>query len=226
MKSLQLSETATVKITCFENYQELAAITAPYLIQGTAALSGGSTFSNLYPLWLQTNKDFSNTSFFCVDERLVPFKDSNSNWGKAVNSFLIPAGRKQDKDHFAESLAVYKNILTSHFEEMPPKFNVIMLGVGEDGHTASLFPGGDYFNNQQDSVLQTTSPKPPLQRVTLAPLTIQHADEVLVFIAGENKKHIVEQLLNKNFDLPIVKILGQRPASHLFVQKSIWPNFE
>lgn len=221
MKLLQFNHNATGIIHPFNDFAHCAKLTVNYLTNGNIALSGGSTFKNLFPHWIALSPNCTTSSFFPVDERVVPFDDPQSNWGTTYREFLQPIGRESDKYHFASYLETYKKLLKRHFKSEEPIFDVIFLGVGEDGHTASLFPGGDYLNDKLLLVLRTQSPKPPIQRITLAPRVLLHAKKVITIIAGSNKKKIVQEIINKNENLPLVKILSQRTDSLFYVEESL-----
>jgi 6-phosphogluconolactonase/glucosamine-6-phosphate isomerase/deaminase len=77
------------------------------------------------------------------------------------------------------------------------------------------------LNDNSSVVLTTISPKPPLERISLAPKTISNAKKIIVIIHGDNKRYVVSEILNKNQDLPIVKILSARKESEIFVHKNL-----
>ena len=162
MKKLQFNANASAEIISFKNYSSLAKATEPFIKKGFVALSGGNTYSRLFQYWTELKPDCSKASFFPVDERVVPFDDPQSNWGNAYRNFLIPINREDDKSNFAQSAAQYYSILKSKFKCNLPVFDVIFLGVGDDGHTASLFPGQPSLEDSTSVVLETISPKPPL----------------------------------------------------------------
>ncbi|MBD3346379.1 MAG: hypothetical protein GF401_15105 [Chitinivibrionales bacterium] len=205
----------------FDTFDELASASCGYLEQGTCGLSGGNTFTRLFPHWLRQPADYRNTAFFPVDERMVPFDDPQSNWGTAYRNFLAPAGRESDKEHFPKSGEHYREILKNHFHTNFPVFDTLFLGVGDDGHTASLFPRGDYLDDTHSVVLETQSPKPPAGRITLAPRVITDAAIVITIITGPNKKPVTRRIIQKDTALPIIALLSRRKESLLFVQRSL-----
>ena len=205
----------------FHSFEELAALTLPYLLKGNIALSGGSTYGRLFPLWTKLSPDCSEATFFPVDERLVEFDDPSSNWGAAYRNFLSRVGKSEDKANFEASADAYRDLLKSHFQAELPMFDVVFLGVGDDGHTASLFPGEDYLDDLSSVVLETTSPKPPFRRVTLAMAPLIAAKTLIVIIAGKEKKPIVAKIFAKDETLPICKVFSRRKNSLLFVENSL-----
>jgi len=151
----------------------------------TLALAGGSTPEKAYALLAQPGSveriDWSRTYLFFGDERFVPLDDPRSNHAMASRALLahapIPADHvfpiPTDRPSAAESAAEYARTLAGFFHTTPdqgvPRFDLILLGMGDDGHTASLFPGKPTLHEQ--SAWTTASPPgvlpPPVERVTL-----------------------------------------------------------
>lgn len=84
----------------FTSLHQVARETLPLLESGNIALSGGSTYAALFPLWAALKPDCSRARFFPADERIVPLKDPASNWRKAYESLLVPVKRAQDVSHY------------------------------------------------------------------------------------------------------------------------------
>jgi 6-phosphogluconolactonase len=221
MQKLQFNANACAEIITFKNFSSLAEVTVPYLQKGFVALSGGSTYSRLFPFWAALKPDCSQASFFPVDERSVPFNDPQSNWGTAYKIFLAPNNKEADASNFAQSAAQYYSILKSAFKTNFPVFDVIFLGVGNDGHTASLFPGQPDLDDTTSVVLETISPKPPFSRVTLGMGPIISAKKVIAILSGKDKLAIVKKIFEMDIDLPILKVLSQRKSSTMFIEESI-----
>jgi len=137
--------------------------------------------------------------------------------------FLSKVGREHDKSHWAASREEYEALLKRNFRSWPPEFDAIFLGVGEDGHTASLFPGGEYLEDSSSIVLRTTSPKPPYDRTTLGPAVLAKAKKLIVVISGEGKGNAVQGLLRREPELPIVKVLSMRALSEVYVESRLLP---
>ena len=212
------------EIISFRNCSSLAEATVPFIQKGFVALSGGSTYSRLFPFWAALKPDCAHASFFPVDERIVPFGDPQSNWGNAYRNLLIPINKETDRSNFAQSAAQYYSILKSKFNSNKPVFDVIFLGVGDDGHTASLFPGQTYINDTTSVVIETTSPKPPFSRITLGLGPIVSAKKVIAILSGKEKATIAKKIFEKDFELPIVKVFSQRKSSTMFIEESILPS--
>ncbi len=211
----------TIKTVYFNSFEELAHMTLPYLLKGNIALSGGATYGRLFPEWVMLSPGCGKAIFFPVDERAVGFDDPQSNWGAAYRDFLVPVGNSRDKSNFATGAASYRAVLKARFSTDVPVFDAIFLGVGGDGHTASLFPDQPYLDDLKSIVLETTSPKPPLKRVTLAMAPLIAAKTAIVIVAGGGKKRIVPGILKGDDRLPIVKVLARRKSSLLFIDREL-----
>jgi 6-phosphogluconolactonase/Glucosamine-6-phosphate isomerase/deaminase len=221
MQKLQFNANVSAEIISFKDYSSLAQSTLPFAQKGFIALSGGSTYSRLFPFWVALKPDCAHASFFPVDERIIDFDDPQSNWGAAYKNFLVPMKKEVDKSNFAQSADQYFSILKSKFNSNFPIFDVIFLGVGDDGHTASLFPGYSYLNDKSSVVLETTSPKPPFSRVTLGMGPIISSKKVIAILSGKDKLAVAKKIFEKDIDLPIVKVLSQRECSTVFIEEPI-----
>jgi 6-phosphogluconolactonase len=202
---------------CVETYRtlgEVATSTMALIASGRVALSGGATYVSLFALWRSYSLDCSAAEFYPVDERIVSFDDPGSNWGVAWREFLVHVGRSQDREHFPADVEQYTALLRRSFslssDSELPVFDAVFLGVGDDGHTASLFPGGAYLDDRSHLVLETQSPKPPCHRLTLGPAVLAAAREVVVVVFGEGKRRSVERILSGDPALPIVRVLARR----------------
>ena len=225
MIAIKVSPKSCATIVLFDTIEQAASLTLPSIKKGAIALSGGSTFAALFTYWALASRDnFAHCQFFPVDERVVPFEDPNSNWGAAYASFLGPIGRAVDRKNHAQSKASYETLLRTKFPETAiPIFDTILLGVGDDGHTASLFPGGTYLENCDDIVLETVSPKPPLHRISLGPSVIAAAHSTITIVAGTGKKEIAQRIIAADHTLPIVSVLSKRSDSIIFMERALYP---
>ncbi len=222
-KTIQFKHNSKATVVQFDSLEEVAMHSLPFLREKTVGLSGGSTFNKLFPLWVHRSPDCRHTSFFPVDERIVPFESQDSNWGTAYRLFFKPLGKLAERSHFASSATVYRDLLGRFFGSQDPVFDVIFLGVGSDGHTASLFPHQPYLSDYDSMVLQTKSPIAPQDRITLAPKVLVNARKLIVIVTGERKKNVVSGIFQKNTTLPIVRILSERSDSTLFIDRELMP---
>ena len=147
----------------------------------TIALSGGSTPKNLYKK--MSELPFDNVKFFQVDERYVPKEHDDSNY-KMIKETL-----NKEIHHFDTSLSIPES-LEKYKEELPEQFDLIILGIGNDGHTASLFPNTEALNSKE-KVAQTKNIQ---ERLTITFPVILNSKNILVLL--KNKKKVLEELKN------------------------------
>lgn len=195
------------------------------------ALSGGSTPEKMYSLLTQPNRvsriDWSSTYIFFGDERFVPPTDPRSNHRMAQNALLslVPVA----VDHLfpvatnaptpAESAAVYARTLAKAFaipeSGEPPSFDLILLGLGDDGHTASLFPSASALKENRAWV--TWSPPgtlpPPVDRVTFTFEVLNAARQVMFLVSGSKKAIPLQDVLEGGAGLERRPAAGVQPAN-------------
>ena len=184
----------------------------------TVALSGGSTPRRMYELLgekpYKDEVNWSEVYVFFGDERMVAPDTPESNYFLAVDKLLahVPV---PDENVFpyvtlgvsAEDAAeLYAQELTAFFGG-PPVFDLVFLGMGEDGHTASLFPGHDEVTNPSGKLVAAVhgAPKPPPTRLTLTYQTIDAAKNVLFLVGGKGKAEVLKRIKNKE-TLPASKV--------------------
>lgn len=153
----------------------------------TCALTGGSAATTLYPRLAQSELDWSRVRFFLSDERLVPLDHPDSNY-RALRQALPRAVLEPVRTELppAEAAAEYAR-------RLPPTLDLVHLGLGPDGHVASLFPGHALLAERALTVASLTdSPKPPPARVTFTLSTLTAAREVWFLVVGASKRPVVE----------------------------------
>jgi 6-phosphogluconolactonase len=175
------------------------------------ALSGGSLMEIVSPPLgsnpLRDSVDWSRWHVFWADERWVPWSSPESNYGLARRLFFsrvnIPANQIHATDDSLTPSATaqaYESCLANVFQPGAgrlPRFDLILLGVGKDGHTASLFPDHPSLNENRRWVIPVSNaPKPPPIRITMSLPLINHARHVVFVAAGPGKTNIVSQLLD------------------------------
>jgi 6-phosphogluconolactonase len=177
----------------------------------TVALSGGSTPRSLYSLLARDHSDFpwSQTFLFFGDERHVPPNHPDSNFRMVKESLLdkvpIPAGNvyrvQAEMPDAGAAAVVYEEQLTKFFELRPgelPRFDLILLGLGTDGHTASLFPDSDGLKEQSRLVIANWVEKFKTHRLTFTFPVLNHAQDVMFLVSGEAKAEMVRMVLEGN----------------------------
>jgi 6-phosphogluconolactonase len=178
------------------------------------AVSGGETPRRLFRLLARSPYPEAmreRVHFFWVDERLVPPESDESNYGTAARLFLAPAGvpaahvhRVRTEVGSAEDVAAdYEAELRRHFATIEggavngvPRFDAVLLGIGADGHTASLFPGSRALHEHRRWVTAVDSATPA--RVTLTYPVLNNAARVLFMVTGRSKQEILRRVLDRS----------------------------
>ena len=170
------------------------------------ALSGGSTPKTLFQLLAAEYKekiDWANTYIFWGDERCVPPDDTDSNYKMAHETLLdhvpLPAAniyRIKGELPPEDGAMQYEETLRVYFQNQLPRLDLILLGMGDDGHTASLFPGTDALNERQRWVIpnHVTTAK-QTWRITFTVPVINNAANVMFLVAGSGKAERLKQVV-------------------------------
>ena len=216
------------KKIAFENMEELSRYAADTIMDYAQScihdhgyfslvLSGGSTPRRLYELLSESPyreaMPWKNVHVFWGDERCVPPDDPHSNYAMAYKALMskvpIPETnifRMTGETRPEKQAAIdYEETIRDYFESkrVPnmefPSFDMILLGIGNDGHTASLFPGNEVLQEQKRWVRTVTAPPdmPVRMRLTLTIPVINNASEILFLVSGVGKHDIVETVVNE-----------------------------
>ena len=198
----------------------------------TIALAGGSTPKSLYNL-LATNAratlPWDRTYFFWSDERHVPPTDPDSNYRMADEAMLskvpVPPGNvfrvPAENPDAATAAKEYESTLRKFFQLEPgqlPKFDLILLGMGPDGHTASLFPGTVGLQEKSRLVIANWVEKLKTHRLTFTLPVLNSARSVAFLVSGTDKAPVVRAVLDE-------KVAGEQYPAKLVQPmdgKSIW----
>lgn len=191
----------------------------------TVALAGGTTPQKLYELLTDENEPYRNAiewhkiTFFWTDERCVAPDAAESNFRTANEYLLKPLGiGSSDFYRFKSELdpdaaaADYEKVLKLYFNkpEGIPRFDLIFLGMGADGHTASLFPGTNALHSNGKLVVAQFVEKFGSNRLTITPSVINHAGNIIILVAGKDKAPALREVLEgendpKNFPAQIIE---------------------
>jgi 6-phosphogluconolactonase len=176
--------------------------------RATIMLAGGSTPTPVYRALVQSERiDWANVHFFWGDERPVPADHPESNFRMARETLLEPLGIPPDDPRVhrfrtegtpAEAAAVYEQNLRRFFD-VPrgesPVFDVVLLGMGSDGHTASLFPNTEALEEQEHLAMANPVPALSSARLTVTYPLLNAARAVLVLVRGEDKAERLREVL-------------------------------
>ena len=158
-------------------------------------LAGGNTPRGVYRLLREQGADWAHWHVYFGDERCLPADSAERNSRMAADEWLdhVPIPKSQLHPIPAErgpnaAARAYEDTLRSVGE-----FDLVLLGLGDDGHTASLFPGHDYGTALDGPTVLAVfnAPKPPPERVSLSAVRLSRAREVLFLIAGDSKRDAV-----------------------------------
>ena len=170
------------------------------------ALCGGSTPKDAYCLLGKKSIDWMNVDLFLGDERWVDRDSQDSNCFLLNNSLFKEGNPSLEASFFSvstvelsspdESAKDYEKILKKNLDGNPPKFDLILLGLGDDGHTASLFPGSEALFVRDDLI--TVGEGKGHKRITFTSKLLCSADNVLFLISGSAKQNALKRLLDQS----------------------------
>lgn len=174
--------------------------------RASLALSGGSTPGPVLRELAKRDVPWHLVDFYFVDERFVPPDHPESNYLLAEEALFKPLGVHARQVFRMEGERPDRDEAARDYEKLlPPVLDVMVLGMGEDGHTASLFPGSSSLEEKTRRVLAVVGPKPPPWRMTLTLPVLQSARKVLGLVVGAGKRDMVRRVLAGE-DLPAARV--------------------
>jgi 6-phosphogluconolactonase len=173
------------------------------------ALSGGETAEECYATVRATNPDWSNVDVYFGDERFVPADDPDSNEGLARRVLLDYVHPRSIHSMYQPVPIEEAALRYDKLVRAVPPIDVVHLGLGPDGHTASLFPGSPTLDESERYVVTAGDDEHPRPRLTFTLPAIARAHLVVVTVAGEEKRDAVERI-RAGEDLPGARIRGER----------------
>jgi len=194
------------------------------------SLAGGSTPKRVYELLAtpaySSYIDWTKVHLFWGDERCVPLDHADSNYRMVQEALIAHVPIPPENVHGVpvsaptpqEAAALYEKELKAYygaeaFDPAKPLFDVMLLGMGPDGHTASLFPGTEALNEKSawtTSIIDAK--KPPPERVTLTFPAIEASAAILFLVAGADKREALAGALAKDPALPAARIETEAPV--------------
>ncbi len=200
----------------------------------TFVLSGGNTPKALYELLAKEPYSemipWGKLHFFWGDERVVPFEDERNNARMAFETLLDPMGVPPENIHVMRtdmlpevSAQEYEKKLKAYFDKSEVTFDLVLLGMGDDGHTLSLFPGTPVVNEEKDWVKAFFLPAQHMYRITLTAPLVNRSACVAFMATGANKaitlKNVIEGTFNAE-QFPSQLIRPQDGELHWFVDEA------
>src|SRR5882724_73095 len=196
------------------------------------ALSGGRITQKFLASFVEQSKSrkisLSQVNFFWADERCVPPTDAESNFKMANDLLFAPLKIAQEKIHrlcgedvpeaaAKQAEAEIRSVVGANSHGQPV-LDLIFLGLGEDGHVASLFPGEPETWMSDKAVFRAinNSPKPPPKRITIGYQTIAAARQVWMLASGAGKEQAFRDSLAMNGKTSFARVLGLRSGTRIF----------
>lgn len=168
-------------------------------------LAGGRTPVALYRELHRRDLPWASLEIYFGDERCVPADDPESNYRAARDALLahvsIPSGQvhRMHGEERGQGAAAYGHCLPEHFD-------ITFLGMGEDGHTASLFPGSRALESDERVMFVDDSPKPPPERITLGLAALSASRRVVFIVTGANKADALAGAVETGSRLPVSRV--------------------
>jgi 6-phosphogluconolactonase len=200
----------------------------------TIALSGGSTPERLHRILAaapyKERIDWSKLHIFWGDERAVPFEDSRNNAKMAYDTLLnfvpVPAAQihvMRTDITPEQSAAEYQKILHEYFGATGPSFDLVLLGMGDDGHTLSLFPGTAVVHEEKLWATSFFLKAQDMYRITLTRPIVNRAARIAFLTTGPKKAHALKEVLKGTYNpdmYPSQTIMPQAGELHWFVDEA------
>lgn len=232
-----------VTISVFESPEVLAQAAAEEWVSRLLASSGAPVSAALpggriYRLFYQALRAeagrhpgvLNPVHFFWGDERCVPPDDAESNFKLANDLLFQPAGINKDNIHRipgeeepGKAAAQAEQALRSVVSGAPvPVLDYVFLGMGEDGHVASLFPGENPAAINSPAIYRAVrGPKPPPNRVTLSYAALAAAANVWVLVSGSGKEGALRQSISSGGVTPLARVLSARKETLILTDVQI-----
>jgi 6-phosphogluconolactonase len=218
------------------SFEEWARLREGYGGQGGAAapsascaVSGGATAMIFLPALREANVDWKKITLFWADERAVPPDDPDSNYGLAERMLLSPLGARAprairmpaDAPDLEAAARRYDEALAMELSD--GALDLALLGVGEDGHIASLFPAHQaLLADDQRVVAITDSPKPPPRRLSLTMGYLLQTRTIWVIAIGPRKLPVLQAAINKtSSSTPLDLVMRQAKDLTVFTDQQI-----
>ena len=179
------------------------------------ALSGGNTPKRLYQLLatpeFSKNIEWNKVFIFCGDERFVPHTDADSNY-RMVKENLLDYITIPQKNIFSiptegkakDCAKQYEQTIHSFFGKEKIVFDCVLLGIGNDGHTASLFPGTDILKEKNKLIKEVWVEDKEIWRISFTLPLINNSKQVIFLVAGKDKAEVVAKILRGKKEKPLL----------------------
>lgn len=234
-----------MKLHIYKNKEEMSEALASWMCEViektlkeqeyfTLVLSGGSTPQLLYKK-LASDKfkdkiNWSRIHIFWGDERAVPYEDERSNAKLAHELLLSKVDIPTTNVHIMRtdiepnfSTDAYRKTLHDFFDNTSTTFDLVLLGMGDDGHTLSLFPGSPIIEEHNHWVNAVYNQEQEMYRITLMPKIVNRASKIAFMVDGEKKAKMLQQVLQGDYkpsEFPAQIIKPETGELHWFVDEA------
>jgi 6-phosphogluconolactonase len=195
----------------------------------SCAISGGATAMIFLPALRSANVDWQRITLFWGDERAVPPDDPESNFGLAERMLLTPLGARAPRAirmpaetaSLEQAALWYDDALATELENGP--LDLAILGVGEDGHICSLFPGHKaLLETNRRTVAIEDAPKPPPRRLSLTLRFVMQTKRIWLIAIGPRKLPVLQAAIEKtNGDTPLAQVLRKGRDVTVFTDQTL-----
>ncbi|MEA2682970.1 MAG: 6-phosphogluconolactonase [Chloroflexota bacterium] len=188
-------------------------------------LAGGRTPRAAYELLageLRDEVDWRRVSLFFGDERCVPPEDDASNYRMAREALIAPlklpnsAVRRMAGEVTPDNAAAEYDVeLRRAREDRQPAFDLVLLGMGPEGHTASLFPGSPALEETHKLAVHVVVPAEPADRLTMTPTALASTRQILFLVSGSDKADALAEVFKDGSELPAAVVSRLAPTRFL-----------
>ena len=234
-----------MELQVYKDAQQLSQATAKWIAdliaetlsvrdRFTIALSGGSTPKLLHKILAappyRDHIDWSKMHIFWGDERAVPFEDDRNNAKMAYDTLLnfvpVPASQihvMRTDIGPEESALEYEKILHQYFDKTSNTFDLVLLGMGDDGHTLSLFPGTAIIHEEKAWAKAYFLSAQDMYRITLTKTIVNRAAHIAFLTTGAGKAHALKEVLKGDYNPDLYPSQEIKPVNgelHWFVDEA------
>ena len=204
-----MNEPQIRRLHIFPDKDELVATLRTQLLQAAASaiekqgrfsivLAGGETPSALYHTLIDAKTEWQAWHIYFGDERCLPQGDPQRNDQMAKTAWLNSVPIPSEQIHNIPAELGAEEGAKQYHEQLKNRemFDLVLLGLGEDGHTASLFPNGEAIYTSENTIAVANAPKPPPERISLSAQRLSQTAKLFFIVTGGNKQNAVERWRN------------------------------